>query len=99
MVPAAQTVLVDGIDDVAALEVLLLDAGTRGSPTSHGELVEIPVTYDGPDLADVATRWGTTPEDVVARHTAIEFVSRFCGFAPGLRLSGRTARGPRGAAA
>lgn len=82
VVPAAETVLVDGVDDVGAL-VTLLDGWHPGEAAGTGELVEVPVNYDGPDLADVAARWGTTPEDVVARHTSIEFVSRFCGFAPG----------------
>lgn len=88
VVPAAETVLVDGVDDVGALPALL-DAWRPGAAGVPGALVEVPVTYDGPDLIDVASRWGTTPEDVVARHTSIEFVSRFCGFAPGFAyLSG-----------
>ncbi len=49
-----------------------------------GDLVEIPVRYDGADLAFVAERWG----DVRGRrgraaHGRTEFVSSFCGFAPG----------------
>ena len=88
VVPAAQTVLVDGVDDVASL-ISLLDEWRPGDPADVGGLVEVPVTYDGPDLDDVAERWGVTPEQVVARHTSIEFVSRFCGFAPGFAyLSG-----------
>ena len=43
----------------------------------------MPVVYDGADLEDVAARWGTDVEGVVARHGGIEFVSAFCGFAPG----------------
>lgn len=45
--------------------------------------MEIPVRYDGPDLADVAALWDVTPEDVVRRHSATEFHVAFCGFAPG----------------
>ncbi|MGZ5403013.1 MAG: 5-oxoprolinase subunit B family protein [Nocardioides sp.] len=88
VVPSAETVLVDGVEDVASL-LTLLDDWRPGELSSAGELVEIPVHYDGPDLDDVAARWGTTPEQVVARHTSIDFVSRFCGFAPGFAyLSG-----------
>ena len=88
VVPAAETVLVDGVDDVAAV-VALLDDWRPGEVADAGELVEVPVTYDGPDLDDVAARWDMTTDEVVARHTSIEFVSRFCGFAPGFAyLSG-----------
>ena len=88
VVPAAETVLVDGMDDAAALTALL-DDWRPGAAGVLGGLVEVPVIYDGPDLADVASRWRTSPGDVVARHTSIEFVSRFCGFAPGFAyLSG-----------
>lgn len=78
IVPAAATVLFDGVGDVSAL------AGwTPASAPPPGELVEIPVVYDGPDLAFVAARWGTDESGVVRRHTSLEFVAEFCGFAPG----------------
>jgi KipI family sensor histidine kinase inhibitor len=46
-------------------------------------VVEIPVTYDGPDLADVAKLTGLTRAEVVARHSAPKYVVAFLGFAPG----------------
>lgn len=45
--------------------------------------VTIPVSYDGPDLADVARLAGLAESDVVALHTAAEFRVEFFGFAPG----------------
>ncbi len=82
VVPGARTVLFDGVADVDALGALL--AGwTPDVGSEPGALVEVPVVYDGADLADVAARWGTDVEQVVARHGGIEFVSAFCGFAPG----------------
>ena len=61
-----------------------------------GPRVEIPVTYDGPDLETVAGHWGCDVEEVVARHRATEFVSAFCGFAPGFAyLSGLEVSVPR----
>lgn len=82
VVPAATTVLFDGVPDPDGLRAAL--AGWSPSPEeAAGELVEIPVDYDGPDLAFVAERWGTDGEGVVAVHTAIEYVASFCGFAPG----------------
>ncbi|MET7800160.1 5-oxoprolinase subunit PxpB [Streptomyces decoyicus] len=83
IVPAARTVLLDGLADprgliaeLAAWDIPPLAAGDRPA-------VEIPVRYDGPDLADVAALWDVTPEEVVRRHSAAEFHVAFCGFAPG----------------
>ncbi|MDF1603157.1 allophanate hydrolase subunit 1 [Nocardioides sp. YIM 152315] len=82
VVPAAESVLFDGVPDVEALGALLR-GWTPTSETPVGELVEVPVTYDGADLAFVADAWGTDVAGLVARHTGLEFVSAFCGFAPG----------------
>lgn len=43
----------------------------------------IPVTYDGPDLDEVARETGLTLAEVVRRHTAPVYTVAFCGFAPG----------------
>ena len=82
VVPGARTVLFDGVADVEALGRLLAGWSPEGAGAA-GALVEVPVVYDGADLADVAARWGTDVDGVVARHAGIEFVSAFCGFAPG----------------
>ena len=82
VVPAATTVLFDDVGDRADLE-RRLGAWRPGGETPRGPLVEVPVVYDGADLADVAERWGTDVDGVVARHTSIEFTAAFCGFAPG----------------
>ncbi|MCW2842510.1 MAG: Allophanate hydrolase subunit 1 [Nocardioides sp.] len=82
VVPAAASVLFDGVDDLEGLRARL--AGW--SPTERlapGDLVEIAVAYDGPDLATVAEAWGTDTDGVVARHTGVEYVAAFGGFAPG----------------
>ena len=78
IVPAASTVLFDGVTDLSALS-----AWSPFDEAPSGELVEIPVGYDGPDLAFVASAWGTDEAGVVERHTSLEFVAEFCGFAPG----------------
>ena len=91
VVPAARTVLVDGIDDVASLAALL--AGwTPGPVQAVGALVEVEVTYDGPDLATVGEAWGVAPDDVALRHAAREYVVAFCGFAPGFAYLARADR-------
>ena len=82
MVPAAETVLFDGVADLAALAGAL-DAWSPSGPAVTGDLVEVAVTYDGPDLDFVAEAWGTDRDGVVARHVEVEYVAAFCGFAPG----------------
>jgi KipI family sensor histidine kinase inhibitor len=50
-----------------------------------GRLVEIPVRYGreaGPDLVDVAAHCGLTPDEVVRRHAAAEYIVYFIGFQP-----------------
>jgi KipI family sensor histidine kinase inhibitor len=86
LVPAARTLLVafDPAQTTAerlaeALEAVEFQPGAQPS----GELVEIPVVYDGEDLDDVASRAGLSREEVVATHRDGEYVVAFCGFAPG----------------
>jgi allophanate hydrolase subunit 1 len=85
VVPGARTVLFDGLPggsvDLARFQAGL--ASWRPTVLSPGPLVELPVTYDGPDLDDVAARWDCPVEEVAARHQAVELVAAFCGFAPG----------------
>ncbi|WP_426244297.1 5-oxoprolinase subunit B family protein [Nocardioides sp. LHG3406-4] len=84
IVPAATTVLFDGVSDVEALRDLLAGwAGGEVTPQAEGDLVEIPTVYDGPDLAEVAARWSMSVDEAVARHGETEFVAAFCGFSPG----------------
>ncbi len=88
VVPAARTVLFDGVPDVAALERRLreVDLGSppaRGAGATIDDVVEVPTVYDGPDLVEVARQWQVTVEEVVALHTATLFTVAFCGFAPG----------------
>lgn len=91
VVPAARTVLVDGLADSGAVEqwrtrlhgLALPARSLRDSVTSGRDEVRIDVVYDGADLGVVADRWGCSPEAVVARHQETRYVVAFCGFAPG----------------
>jgi KipI family sensor histidine kinase inhibitor len=82
IVPGARTVLLDGVAPGMA-ELL----GEWPEPTIVQEesqrLVEIPATFDGEDLPEVASLWGVTPAEVVNRLIAAELIVAFCGFAPG----------------
>ena len=81
VVPAARSVLLDGVDPGSAAE--LLEAWPGGTSLGAKRTVQIPVTYDGPDLHLVASRWSVSVEEVVRRHMSLTFISAFCGFAPG----------------
>jgi KipI family sensor histidine kinase inhibitor len=50
--------------------------------------VEIPVIYDGPDLADVAKYHSITPERVVQVHSQATYIVYFVGFVPGFAYLG-----------
>jgi KipI family sensor histidine kinase inhibitor len=83
IVPGARTVLLDGVADVAGVEQLLARLVAREPVRREGGVVEIPVTYDGPDLTEVARQWELEPTEVVRIHSGTTFLVAFCGFAPG----------------
>ncbi|MEU0920582.1 allophanate hydrolase subunit 1 [Streptomyces cyaneofuscatus] len=97
IVPGARTVLLDGIDGIdgiedrggrttAARDRLARELVSWTLPPPRREVrdaVEIPVVYDGPDLAEVAALWGVGADEVPALHSRTAFRVAFCGFAPG----------------
>ena len=92
LVPAARTILVrfrPSATSAAALvqQIAQRDLSQRAERSST--LVEIPVHYNGEDLAEVAQILGITVDEVVQRHTGSEYTVAFTGFAPGFAyLSG-----------
>jgi KipI family sensor histidine kinase inhibitor len=46
-------------------------------------VVDIPVTYDGPDLERVAAQRGLSPQEVIALHSAPVYRVQILGFSPG----------------
>jgi len=84
LVPGARTVLLDGVADLdGARDYLSRWVPAGGSADRVGPLVELPTTYDGADLDDVARRWGLTRAEAVATHSGAEHTVAFVGFAPG----------------
>ncbi|SCL59615.1 sensor histidine kinase inhibitor, KipI family [Micromonospora citrea] len=86
IVPAATTVLLDGVPDPAATAARIATWAPRphtpaDRPTA--DPVEVSVTYDGEDLPAVADHWGVDVAAVVERLTRTDFRVAFCGFAPG----------------
>jgi KipI family sensor histidine kinase inhibitor len=83
IVPAARTVLLDGLSEPSRLAAELTAAEIPPAPPRAREAIEIPVRYDGPDLAEVAAHWGVTEREAARIHADCEFSVAFCGFAPG----------------
>lgn len=83
IVPAARTVLLDGVPDPVRVTSELTAAHIPAAPARAREVIELPVRYDGPDLAEVAAHWGVSAREVARIHADTEFRVAFCGFAPG----------------
>jgi KipI family sensor histidine kinase inhibitor len=85
VVPATRTVLVlfDGTTTAEQVSAGLRAVRPGAAAGAAGGTVEVPVRYDGADLADVARLTGLAVADVIARHTSPEYTVAFCGFAPG----------------
>ncbi len=83
LVPAARTVLLDGVPDPAALGARIARWEVPPLAPTQGPQVTVPVRYDGPDLVEVARLWGVAPQEVPGIVGATAFRVAFCGFAPG----------------
>jgi len=86
LVPAARTVLLllerPLEDDTALLRAVRALRFTGGAGSTGGH-VEIPVVYDGEDLAETARLLGISPEELIRRHGSRDYLVAFSGFAPG----------------
>ena len=83
VVPAARTLLLDGVRDPEAVAAGVPGWSLTTTEDLESELVELPVSWDGPDLESVADHWKTSVDEVVQRVRDTGFVVAFCGFAPG----------------
>lgn len=86
IIPAARTLLMHfdpGRISARTLAAALRRCPLTGSQRASGELVEIPVCYDGEDLDEVARLLELTTDEVIRRHCEAEYQVAFCGFAPG----------------
>jgi KipI family sensor histidine kinase inhibitor len=84
IVPAARTILLDGVPDSRTTARLV--AGWPPPPpatATAGAELEIPTTYDGDDLPDVAALWGVEAAEAVRRISGTSLRVAFCGFSPG----------------
>lgn len=86
LVPAASTVLVRFSPAVVAAPELarrLASVRPVSVEAGSGELVTVPVHYDGADLAEVGLLTGLGVSGVIEAHAAARYVVAFSGFAPG----------------
>ncbi|MEP7022653.1 MAG: 5-oxoprolinase/urea amidolyase family protein [Actinomycetota bacterium] len=88
VIAGARTVLIitePGRWDLGELERRVTAAAPApGEPWAGGQAAaEIPVVYDGPDLAEVAQLTGLTPDEVIARHAGAQYTVGWLGFSPG----------------
>ena len=115
LVPAARTVLVRV--DAAVLPLAAARAWVSSTTTDaasarpvRADTVELEVVYDGADLVETAELLGLSADELVRRHTSVEWTVAFTGFAPGFgylvspdwtfdvpRLPSPRTRVPRGA--
>jgi KipI family sensor histidine kinase inhibitor len=72
-----------------AAELLARGESVLVAPTEPRRLVEIPTTYDGPDLAETAERSHLSVDELVALHAKREYTAYFLGFMPGFAYCGR----------
>jgi KipI family sensor histidine kinase inhibitor len=90
--PGRVTVYFDPLrcGDVASLREAVSAAAGHADPTSGpaGELHEIPVAYDGPDLDAVCQAHGIDHARLVALHTAPQYLVEAIGFLPGFGYLG-----------
>jgi KipI family sensor histidine kinase inhibitor len=83
VVPGARSLLLDGLQDPEATASEIASWQLAATAPRLGAEVEVPCTYDGPDLAFVAKHWGVAEGEVATVHSALEHRVAFTGFVPG----------------
>ncbi len=85
-IPGAATVLVTtepGRRDLGELAALIRALPLAGPDSAPAATAQIPVVYDGADLADVARLAGLPVAGVIAAHQAARYTVGWMGFSPG----------------
>lgn len=92
IVPAYASIAVFAAPDAAATDAALLGRLERWfaecidsacATQAPSRVVEIPVRYDGADLAHIAAHTGLDADEVVHRHACGQYTVAMLGFAPG----------------
>lgn len=88
IVPGYASVLVIHEADPDEIRRWLEDAGEPPAAAPTPRRIEIPVVYDGPDLAALAHEKGLRVDEVIALHTAPAYRCYMLGFRPGFPFLG-----------
>lgn len=86
VIPGAATVLVltgQGAAGFAKLAATIAALPVIEPATSTATVIEIPVRYDGADLADIADLTGLSVAEVIAAHSSGLYTVGWLGFSPG----------------
>lgn len=85
IVPAARTVLFDGLDDPSALaqDLATWRPAQAVGDAASGRCVDVPTVYEGADVTEVAAMWDVQPSAVADIHSSLTHTVAFLGFAPG----------------
>ncbi len=86
LIPAARTLMVrfdTHVTNRASLVETIAHIDLSAKSSRLGEVFEIPVSYGGEDLNDVAELLGLSVEELIRRHTEATYTVAFTGFAPG----------------
>ncbi|MFC8934154.1 5-oxoprolinase subunit PxpB [Rhodococcus sp. NPDC057135] len=87
LIPAARTILIEYDNTITGHN--LVEKWVRGAAPIEltadeiGSAVEIPVSYDGADLAEVGKLTGLGVDGVIDAHTSATWTVAFIGFTPG----------------
>ncbi|AOM42084.1 5-oxoprolinase/urea amidolyase family protein [Xenorhabdus hominickii] len=86
IIPAAKTLMIRFRPTKISTRQLVAEISSRDLQErgyAMGKRIEIPVHYNGDDLALVAEILGCTVQEVIHQHTENEYTVAFTGFAPG----------------
>lgn len=95
LTPSYRSLLIQYDPARRSMERLMLDVESvlegGWTETDPGRVIEIPVNYggpEGPDLDEVAAHARLSPEEVVRRHSGVDYPVYLIGFTPGFPYLG-----------
>lgn len=74
--------------DLDQLEASLRELRVPPETPADGNLIQVPVLYDGVDLPEIAHRLGRSEAEVVQLHTTVDYYVYAIGFLPGFPYAG-----------
>ena len=75
--------------ETAAVELLARGEFMTRAGNGAPRVIQVPTTYDGPDLAETAEGSQLSVDQLVALHAGREYTAYFLGFLPGFAYCGR----------